>query len=488
MGVITKYMASVTRAILGKTTPSQRVIAVGLAPGNPVANHHEEGDSVRNWNYVAQHAVAKEAMQATVTVSIRKPQPSAITKSIAPDSPDEASEPQPDHPIAKLLAKPNPVTSGQEFLYQYEMQLRATGGCVIWDVRNADNKPVELYILPMAWLNYQMPTADYPLGLWRVFSPRGMYGYFSNNSLAGGFTLDVRDTFIPKYSHPLYPGEPLSPLTQCAQIIDIAEKSEEAIVSALQNSILNSGVLSFVGGTPGEEEMHRLEAKLHSQKGGVHNAGKTLLIGENVKYEQMGSRVGELDAVNVREQNQKFNFQVQAVPSIATGGDNSGTYSGNAATINTHVEISLQPDLDLLAGKAANRWEDLYPGLRIEINAKRMDDPTLQLQRSDKILAAVDKGAASVNEWRASMKLPPIPDGDKYEKPQPPGGMPGMPGAAPGEPAAPSADADSSLAVPELDGDEPADSDTSGIADLSQLGMPQEKRLAWLNGYRTGGH
>ncbi len=197
----------------------------------------------------------------------------------------------------------------------------------------------------------------------------------------------------------------------------------------------------------------------------------------------MGTRDSELDAVNVREQNQKFNFQVQGVPSIATGGDNSGTYSGNAATINTHVELSIQPDLDLLAGKLAQRWDEIYPGLKIEINAKRMDDPTLQLQRTDKLIQMADKGMANADEVRASMNLPPLPNGagKAYEKAQPPG----MPGAAPGEP--PPDDA-SALAVPDL-ADDMGDDESTGTVDPMRQAMPaQVKRLAWLNGYRNGGH
>lgn len=478
MGVIKR----ITEAIFGKTTPAQRATATGLVPGHPIANHHEEGNKVRNWNYVAQHAVAKEAMQATISVSVAGQQ--TVTKSIAQDSPDESSTPDNTHPIAKLLDRPNPMTSGQEFLYQYEMQLRTTGGVIIWDVRDSQNRPVELYILPMAWLAYQIPTEDAPMGRWRVYSPRGMLGYFGNHLLANGFYIDVRETFNPKYSHPLYLGEPLSPLTQCAQIIDIAEKSEEAVVGALANSIRPSIVLSFKRGTPPEAEMERLKASLAARNAGVHRTGEALLVGEDVDVKDLSQRMAELDAVNVREQNQKFNFQVQAVPSIATGGDNSGTYSGNAATINTHVELSIQPDLDLLAGKMEVRWSDIYPGLKIEINAKRMDDPTLQLQRSDKILAAVDKGAASVNEWRSSMKLPPIPDGDKYEKTAPPGGMPG---AAPGAPP-PDAAGGGPLDVPEL-ADDPADSDGTGVVDPMRQGMPTQKRLAWLaNGFANGGH
>jgi phage portal protein BeeE len=477
MGVI-KRLADAGRALFGKTTPAQRAGAAGLIPGHPIADHYQEGNKVTNWNYVAQHAVAKEAMQATVTVKIKQRKQQTITKSAAQDSPDEQATSNEDHPISKLFDSPNALTSKQEFLYQYEMQLRTTGGVVIWDVRNQDGMPVEMYILPMAWLSYQIPTTDYPLGLWKVYSPRGMYNYFRNNNLANGFMIDVRETFIPKYSHPLYPGEPLSPLTQCAQIIDIAEKSEEAVVAALQNSIRPSMIISLVGDPP-QSVMDETLARLKERKAGAHNTGEALVVGSETKTEIISTRMAELDAVNVRKQNQDFNFQVQGTPSIATGGDNSGTYSGNAATINTHVELSLQPDLDLLAGKGKARWETLYPGLEIEINAKRMNDPELQGQRAARISAMAEKGQATINEARAAENLPPMEGCNVLKQPQPPT-PPGMPGA-PGDPGA---DADP-LALPDLEDDEPTDT-TTGVVDQSRIGMPQQKRLVWLNGYREG--
>jgi len=481
MGVI-KRLADAGRALFGKTTPAQRAGAAGLVPGYPIADHLEEGKKVTNWNYVAQHAVAKEAMQATVTVKIKKQKPKTITKSAAQDSPDDQATSDEQHPIARLLEAPNALTSKQEFLYQYSMQLRTTGGCVIWDVRNEDGKPVELYILPMAWLSYQVPTDEYPLGLWRVYSPRGMYGYFRNSTLANGFMIDVRETFMPKYSHPLYPGEPLSPLTQCAQVIDIAEKSEEAVVAALQNSIRPSMIISLVGDPP-QSVFDETMARLKERKAGVHNTGEALVVGSETKTEIVSTRMSELDAVNVRKQNQEFNFQVQGTPSIATGGDNSGTYSGNAATINTHVELSVQPDLDLFAGKAVARWESIYPGLEIEINAKRMDDPTMQGQRAARISAMAEKGQATINEARAAENLPPLPGCDVLKQPPT---MPGLSsdGSVPGE--QPEVEGGDPLALPDLE-DEPADDTTTGAVDPMRQAMPKlEKRLAWLNGYREG--
>jgi phage portal protein BeeE len=476
MGVIKKL----SEVLFGKTTTAQRAIAAGHVVGHPVTPKYEELNHGTDFNFIAIHAVAKQFAQSTITV---KQKQQTITKGIeSQDSPEEQSTALPDHPIAKLLAHPNPMKSGQEFLYQVAWQFRTTGGVVIWEVPNAEGKPVELYVLPWSSLVYQIPSREHPLGEWRVHNPRGFGSYFGRHAIGNNFLLDVRETIIASWAHPIYPGEPLSPLSQCAQIIDIAEKMEEATVAALQNSIRSSIVLSFEG-DPTETQMKQIEKKLADSKAGVHNTGSSLLLGAQVKVDSLGSRMPELDAVNVRKQNMDMVLAVQATPSIATGGDNSGTYSGNAAVINTHVELSVQPELDLLAGKLTHRWERLYDGIEIEINAKRMDDPTLQFQRADKLLQGLDKGASNIDEWRASMNLPPLPNGagKAYEKAQPPT-PPGMPGAGP-----PQDDA-SALAVPDLD-DGMGDDETTGAVDPMRQAMPaQVKRLAWLNGYRDGDH
>ena len=106
-----------------------------------------------------------------------------------------------------------------------------------------------------------------------------------------------------------------------------------------------------------------------------------------------------------------------------------------AAGINGWVELNIQPNCDKKADAFTHRWENLYPNEpEVCIDAKRIDDPTLQIQRATEIKDAVKSGGATWNEWRTAMMLPRRPDCDELIQPQAqavgPDGMP-IPGGVP---------------------------------------------------------
>ena len=88
----------------------------------------------------------------------------------------------------------------------------------------------------------------------------------------------------------------------------------------------------------------------------------------------------------------------------------------------------MQPDFDEAVVRQPSLAQVLWRRLELEFSAKRFDDPQLDLQRADKVFQAIDKQAATVNEWRATMKLPPVPGGDVMKEPPPPPMMPGAVG------------------------------------------------------------
>lgn len=399
------------------STPMQRAIATGHTTGYAISNKFNELSHNTSWNWVATHAVGKQWAQAEYRVYDRSAQ--TVTKGHAQDAPDEQRKPVQDHPAMKLLKRPNPIMSHDAWMYQVANQLRLTGGWVIWEVRDKESgKPCELWVLPRAWLTMLPATEQFPMGIWRVINPRGLTGYWGNNRLAGGFWLDVRETIVGGWPHALYPGEPYSPLEACSQIIDIGEKADTATWASLVNSVRPGMILSVDPKvTLGPDQITAIEQKLRELKAGENNAGLTLVL-QGVTKDSLGTPMADLDSTNVRKQSQEFMMGVQGVPGLIAGiRADVGTYSGDAATINTFVELGIQPDLDLFAASLTHRWQRYWgDDFEVELSAKRMDDPILKQKVTDQLFQGIDKGAVSVNEWRASLDLPPIPGGDEYEK------------------------------------------------------------------------
>jgi phage portal protein BeeE len=468
-----------TPRAIKEATPLQRAFAVGAVPGQPVTNKWEELGHDTSWNYVGIHTVAKMWALASWTAydkrkQVNKRAGALVTKGSAQDAPDEQRTPIPDHPVIRLLDQPNPCMSRMQFMYIIGTHLRLTGGWAILEIRSKETKePVELYPIPRAWMTLLPPTAEHPMGEYLVHSPRAMTTATVYNPLASGFRVDAREMFIGGWPHPLAPGEQISPLSACGKIIDIMEQTDNAVWTSLMNAYLNGMIflLDDKAGATTDEQLARMVTKFKADKTGAINAGTVAVMAGVKSIERPTVPLTELSAVEVRNQNKDFGLGIQGVPSVATGiRSEVGSYAGDAATFNAFAEWGIQPDLDLFAGCANNRWKRVWPGVELEAAAKRHDDPQLVNQKRDQLFAGIEKQAVTVNEWRAAMDLPPVPGGDEMQQPQPQPGMVGpdgqpLPGQDPAE-------QDNHLGL-DLDlGDDAPDEDGPGTSppDLSRAG------------------
>jgi phage portal protein BeeE len=436
------------RTIIGtqagrEATPMQRAWATGHTAGYQRSNSFAQLDHDKSWTNIGTNTNARQWMLSSVCAYDRSME---VHKSVAQDAPAEQRKPIQNHPAIKLLKHPNPVVGYHAFMWQVAKQFGLTGGCVIWEVRNEEGIPVELWVLPRAWLTFWPPSERCPLGRWRVVNPRGIMGYWGGMTvngitLAGGFELDVRDTINVYLPHSLYPGEPYSQLEACAEIIDIGEKADKATWSCLVNAIRPGLILSVESENPlGPEQLSAIEKTLAELKGGENNAGKTLVL-QNVKKDSLGTPMSDLNSVDLRTQNQQMMLAAHGVPPMAAGiRTDVGSYSGDAATINTYVEQVVQPMLNFYGGVLTHRFQRYWgDDFELEYSAKRMDDVIIDGQRQERYLKGYVQGVFTLNQVLKVFKEPPatingVPDPSADER-KPPAPPPGMPGAMPGQDA-----------------------------------------------------
>lgn len=427
------------------STPAQRAASTGALPAWPIANPWAELGHMTSWSFPAIDAIASQWENSSVVMYARKQK--MVTKAHAQDAPAPQRTPIHEHPVLDLLERPNPVFWRELFFYQLATHYCLTGGFVIWEVRNDEGKPCELWALPRAWLTFQSPTNECPLGMWRVMNPRGLGSYGRLNPLAGGFFLDVRDTIVCNRPHPLYPGEPLGTMTAMAKVMDISEQTDTAVWTSWIEAP-RPGMILLLDGQQmvTTEQIKQIQESVSDYKGGANNTGKVMVL-QGLKVDRMGTSVNDLNSVEVRKQNQEFVNAAHSVPPIATGiRTETGSYAADAATINTWIELHIQTLLNRLAGCFNHRFERYWPDEKIEISAKRADDPQLSLTKADSLKDAVKSGGATWNEWRATQNLKPLPGLDEIKQPTPqpgavgPDGLP-LPGAdGGGNPNDPNAD------------------------------------------------
>lgn len=383
-------------------------VATGLTPGFNLSNHYRETENNRGWVYVAVHQAAKMASSATITVYDPK---RSIQKAFAPDAPTKAEVPDPSHHIAKLLKKPNAMVSGTTFLYQISQQIRLTGCALVWEEVNAFGIPVRLWVIPRAWCTFQPANPAYPEGYYRVQPVSGAVNsnYFNVPNMSG-FFLDARLVIRIYWPSPMYPGESVSPLSACSMMIDIADEQDTATFSAYQNAPTPTLWVNIDGTVAmTEEQQANLKQQLQMRNAGSINAGRPLVT-QNAEVSPLGVPLSELNQVEARNNSRENIFAIQQITQGAAGVTEQASYASFVASVKQTTELSVQPELDLIAGTFTHRWQAIYgDDFRIQMDAKNCDDPQVTLAQTQAKVAA---GVYTDNEIRAAFGDGPIEGGD----------------------------------------------------------------------------
>jgi hypothetical protein len=472
------------------------VVPSGLLPWDQRnATEHNQG-----MVYLSALKIAEEIGSATLNVydaSFSEQRGGfQVRKAFEPD--DQAGEQArlkavPDHPFAKLIKAPNPVDDQTQFFKKATHQYLLAGGCLIWDVRNAANKPIEMYVIPRAWAQYQRSSTDYPLGHYRVTNNLGYMYQNWTLGLGTTFNLDVRATIRWMDPHALFPGEPYSRLTACSEEIDLYFATIRKIISGMRNGIKPGLALKLIDGlNMSEEQIKQWQAHFEAEFVGVDNAGKTLLTGS---FEPVPLQPVEDGNTEARDQNR---IQVQrtfGAPDAIFGALDVGTYSGIAAIMKTHGNATLRPICQMVAGALTRRFQPIYgDDFKVEMKPSDYDDPEMSLKRSGgSLFEGVKARAVYINEWRVSIGLPAKPEFEKLADPEPAaGGAPGQDDggldlgigddtADAGGDGGEESNMDLDLGVGDL-----SDDQTTGWRDRSQAGRP--KPSFGRNGSLNGAH
>lgn len=400
-----------------KTVAAAQISLGAKAPGWWSSDHFEEASRFTGWNYVAVHAKAKLAMSASLKVTrvkdkVRKPK--LRTKDGVQVDEHEHEAILSDHPLQKILDRPNPKFSGLAFRYQLIQQLDLTGTALILVVYNIGGEPAQLWVVPTALARPRPPSPQYPDGSYWLTS----IGNFGSTAYMdwglgsyAGVEIDARSMIAVQWPHPIYTADGQSPLAACSLMIDLHEQLDRATWSGFKNQTNPSLVVELDPSIQiPEAEMDRIKEQLRNKYGGVENHGQIIVM-QGGKITNMSKGTSELDYVQGRNQARENNMSIHGISPVAAGISEAGSYAAYYAALLQTSEIACQPEFDLIADSLthclAKRYSD---DLVIRMDAKAINDP--QLIQSKASLLAQHK-AIQVNELRALFGYGPVKDGDK---------------------------------------------------------------------------
>jgi phage portal protein BeeE len=403
----TKTFSVRLRAMLGGTLPTPWL-------SNPVA----EVEAYQGWLYCAAEALAKQVSQAELTVT----QAVATTpaKALAPHQAQAGpttSLPV-GHPLVKLLRRPNREQSLATFLRAVSDQLTLHGECLVWTVRDTaarpdsdplaipDDTPRELYVVPKYVTSWMPPSAQYPLGAYRV-SPGNAYAAGINTdtvdeegfgpgygTLLFGGVIDARDVKRIYQPSPQFPGQGFSPVTAGGLWHDLALQMDQARWSVLRNAIVPSIILEETENVEPLtfEQRQQLDQRMREKQQTPANFSNYLLIPTGTKLAQAGRTALELDFANGYPQIRDSILAAHGVPLAALGGVGTSDAAFFTA-MQAFVDLTVQPRLNLIAEELTKEFND-------------------QAKRAVKVQYLAQNSLATINEIRALDHLPPVPWGD----------------------------------------------------------------------------
>jgi HK97 family phage portal protein len=229
-----------------------------------------------------------------------------------------------EHPLARLLARPNPEQTGVELLEAFYGHLQVAGNAFLEAASIEGGAPSELYVLRPDRMSV-IPGADgWPVG-WehRV------------GANVRRFERDLVSGEAPvlhlKLFHPADDWYGLSPMEAAAFAIDIHNAGGAWNKALIDNAARPSGALVFTGAGGAdrlsEEQFQRLQRELADMHAGAANAGRPMLLEGGLEWRPMSLSPSDMDFIEARHSAARDIALAFGVPPMLLGIPGDNTYS-----------------------------------------------------------------------------------------------------------------------------------------------------------------
>lgn len=318
-----------------------------------------------------------------------------------------------DHPLRKLIRNPNPLMTEYEFWELTTLHMGIAGRTTWWKERNVKSDIIALWPLRPDRVGpiYSADiTGDNPVILgWSYLVP-GTSNYIP---------IPRRDVFFANWPDPAGDSggvvEGLGPLQVLANEVGADNEATKFVGSLLANSAIPGAVIQTKNAVPSEAEMNLIKAGWNQQFGGMRR-GQVAVIDADSKVTQMGFDLQQLEFPALRKHTESRVAAAFGVPAILVGLQ-VGLESGVRATIAEQREYFA----DTTLSNYWRRYEDAYtrdvvsefgPDLYCKFDLTKVKAlAVLSLKEVEKITVAFKNGATTLDEYRKSIGLLPLPNG-----------------------------------------------------------------------------
>jgi len=395
-----------------QTRPGRRAMAHALrsrAPGAPTDNRLEQSRHVNGVAHVAIKVLGDQAAACEAHAYKLKPG--------AKDGGDQdARDPLPyDHPLNKILRRPNGKETGGMLRRRAVQQICLTGTALTWCLSLTNGLPGELWTIPTGTAQPVPPSPVHPEGAYRV-TPYMAYGPFATTpSLlgAGGCVIPSEEVLRVDLPHPLVQYDALSPLTACALQLDALESVDKSRWYGMKQSMRPSAAFEVNqdANFPDDAEMARMKAAISGEYSGEHNVGRAVVLSAGLKLVPWSGDHSGMGWETSWGQLADFVLSVFGTTKTLAFMSEASSYAALYAALQQFNLFSLCPLLNLLADAANVQmvWPRFGDDHFIEYVPRKINDEDMEERR---LTLDTGIGLRTINEIRTKRGLPTVPWGD----------------------------------------------------------------------------
>lgn len=309
------------------------------------------------------------------------------------------------HPLLDLLKHPNPMSGGAEFFENIYSTRMISGNAYMQIVKN--NNITELYNIRPDRMRVITGKKTLPIAY-----------QFESGKIKKNFYVDPftgkSEILHLKTFHPLNDLYGMSQVEAAAYSIDQHNQAAKWNQSLLQNSARPSGALVYRSAhdiSLTATQFERLKEQVNESFCGNRNAGKPLLLENNLTWQEMSMTPKEMDFIEAKNSAARDIALAFGVPPQLLGLPGDNTYSNMQEARLALWEETILPLLDNMCD-SLNNWLTPYFGDNIAISYDK-DKISILSSRRENIWNKIENASfMTINEKRNMVGLPPIDNGD----------------------------------------------------------------------------
>lgn len=290
------------------------------------------------WTSWSPEKAVKEGYKANVWVyaCVRKlaQSVSSVPWLVYHDNPDGEDERIPNHPLEKLLRRPNPHMSGQDLFETLAAHLNLAGNHY-WGILETRGKPAEILVIQPQYIRPVPSSTDY-LEAYEIMidgQPR---------------KVDPREILHFMFIDPGNPWVGLAPLEAAARTVDTDNEQLNWNKVSMQNRAVADGAFT-VKEELTKDQYESLKEIIREQHQGSGKAREPWVLHSGATWQQMALSPVEMDFIESRKLNREEICAVYGVPPVLVGDFTHATYANYETALKAFWTDTVVPFLEDIA-------------------------------------------------------------------------------------------------------------------------------------------